>query len=82
MVGAPVKRARRERDGWRGGEDDETGRCQVAEDRTRIRSVHEPAVTRAQYDFALAAAPCGKTADGHSLDECPDRQLYLVSEGR
>ncbi len=59
---------------WRDGEYDETGRCQVAEDRNAIRMVHEPAVTLAERDYARAAATCGTTYDGHSLADCPARR--------
>ena len=59
---------------WRDGEDDETGRCQAAEDRRAIRVVHEPAVTVAERDYARAAAACGTAADLHPLANCPVRR--------
>jgi len=62
------------REPWRDGAFDETGRCQLAEDRHAIRIVHEPAVTLAVLDYARAAATCGTTFDGHNLANCPARR--------
>jgi hypothetical protein len=59
---------------WRDGEYDETGRCQVAEDRHAVRMVHEPAITLAERDYARAAATCGTTGDMHSVADCPARR--------
>ncbi|WP_432976760.1 hypothetical protein [Dactylosporangium sp. CA-233914] len=60
---------------WRGNQWDETGRCDAAEDRTRIRTLHEPAETCAELDWALAGAVCGPTADRHNELDCPARNL-------
>ncbi|MEV6922941.1 hypothetical protein AB0M46_00305 [Dactylosporangium sp. NPDC051485] len=60
---------------WRGHQWDETGRCGVAEDRTRIRTRHAPAETCAELDVALAGASCGPTAEQHSELDCPTRNL-------
>lgn len=60
---------------WRGNQWDETGRCGAAEDRTRIRVLHEPAETCAELDLAIAGAVCGPTADQHNELDCPARNL-------
>ncbi len=62
------------REPWRDGEYDQTGRCQLGEDRHAIRMVHEPAVILAERDYARAAATCGTTADGHNVADCPARR--------
>jgi hypothetical protein len=59
---------------WREGEYDETGRCGVAELRHASRVVHEPAVTRAELDYARGSAICGTTGHLHSLADCPARR--------
>ncbi|MGC5033389.1 hypothetical protein [Micromonospora sp. DT229] len=58
------------RNPWRGGEYDETGRCPIeVEERAGTPVPHDPAVTFAERERAIASASCG-TAYEHSLAVC------------
>lgn len=61
--------AKREGNWWRGGEFDETGRCGDAEQRTGTVVRHEPAMTTAERDAALAATVCGNRSH-HPISQC------------
>lgn len=56
---------------WRDGEYDETGRCGPGEERARIPVAHEPAVTIAARDTALATRPCSASSGPHTAADCP-----------
>lgn len=70
--------ARRDGNWWREGEFDETGRCGDAEDRTRIVVHHEPALTAAERDAALAATACGITHQ-HPMAHCKETRVQLTT---